>query len=169
MTIHPKPIEGRAWRLGDNVDTGQLALAEYSAQGVAVYARHCLEHLRPEFAAEVRPGDLVVAGENFGSGSSRETAVLALKHLGVAAVVAASFARLFFRNAINLGLPVVECKEVARIADGDRVVVDPWRGQVDNLTRQESYPASALPEHLRELLEAGGLVPWLERRMRDSR
>src|SRR5690625_2373343 len=103
-------IRGKVWKFGDNIDTGQLASGRYLK--VEDYSRHCLENLRPEFAQEVQPGDIVVAGKNFGCGSSRETAVRALRHLRVGAVVAHFFARIFFRNAVNLGLPVIESAQI---------------------------------------------------------
>lgn len=115
------PIIGRAWKFGDNVDTGQMTIGRYTRQGVEAYSAHCLENLRPEFSKEVKPGDVIVAGKSFGSGSSRETAVLALRYLKVGAVIAEFFSRLFFRNAINLGLPVIEYANTAQINHSDQV------------------------------------------------
>ena len=156
------PLSGRAWKFGDNVDTGQMAIGQYTRQGVEVYSAHCLENLRPEFAKEVEPGDIVVAGKNFGSGSSRETAVLALRHLNVGAVVAEFFSRLFFRNAINLGLPVIECVDTARINHGDLIELYPIQGKIINTTQGDSYQTQVLPNHLMKIIQAGGLVPYLE-------
>ncbi|TAN22184.1 MAG: 3-isopropylmalate dehydratase [Actinomycetota bacterium] len=156
------PITGRAWKFGDNVDTGQMAIGQYTRQGVEVYSAHCLENLRPEFPTEVRPRDIVVAGKNFGSGSSRETAVLALRYLEVGAVVAEFFSRLFFRNAINLGLPVVECSNTAQINDGDLIELYPVQGRIVNISQENSYQVQTLPDHLMKIIQAGGLVPYLE-------
>ena len=117
-------MSGRVWKLGDNIDTDALAPGQYMKFNIDVIAAHCLESLRPEFAAAVSAGDVIVAGRNFGAGSSREQAPQALKHLGIAAVVAESFAGLFYRNALNLGLPVVVSAEVAQIGEGDSLAVD---------------------------------------------
>ena len=155
-------IAGRVWKFGDNVDTGQMAIGQYTRQGVEVYSAHCLENLRPEFPTEVRPGDIIVAGTNFGSGSSRETAVLALRYLEVDAVVAEFFSRLFFRNAINLGLPVVECSNTAQINDGDLIELYPMQGKIVNISQENSYQVQTLPDHLMKIIQAGGLVPYLE-------
>lgn len=158
-------VAGRVWKFGDDIDTGQMAIGRYTRLGVEVYAVHCLENLRPEFAQSVQPGDILVAGKNFGSGSSRETAVRALRHLGVGAVVAVFFSRLFFRNAINLGLPVMECSEVERIAEGDHISVHPVEGRIVNHTCNEVYPGSILPQYVMPIIEAGGLVPYLEQKL----
>ena len=155
-------ITGRVWKFGDNVDSGQMAIGQYTRQGVEVYSAHCLENLRPEFPTEVRPGDIIVAGTNFGSGSSRETAVLALRYLEVGAVVAEFFSRLFFRNAINLGLPVVECSNTAQINDGDLIELYPMQGKIVNISQENSYQVQTLPDHLMKIIQAGGLVPYLE-------
>lgn len=156
-------ISGTVWKFGDNVDTGQLAPTQFSAQGVEVYSKHCLENFRPDFAERVAPGDIVVAGKNFGTGSSRETAVLALRHLQVGAVIADFFARIFFRNAVNLGLPVIECKNVAEMEDGDYVTVFPTEGKIVNHTRDREHQGLILPEHVMKIIRAGGLVPYLEK------
>ena len=117
----------------------------------------------PDFAANIRPGDIVVAGENFGSGSSRETSPLSLKYLGVAAIVAKFFARIFYRNAINLGLPVIECSQTDRIQKGDIIDVDFEAGIIKNITRNESYTCSKIPPHILALIHEGGLVPYLKK------
>lgn len=156
---------GRVWRCGDNLDTDALAPGQYMKYGIEEIARHCLESLQPEFASQVRAGDVVVAGRNCGTGSSREQAPQALKHLGVAALVAKSFAGLFYRNAINLGLPAVVCAEVDRIQAGDRISVDARAGLIHNHTRGEQLRCEAIPAHLLQLLDDGGLLPHLERRL----
>jgi len=156
---------GRVWRCGDNLDTDALAPGQYMKYGIEEIARHCLESLQPEFASQVRAGDVVVAGRNCGTGSSREQAPQALKHLGVAALVAKSFAGLFYRNAINLGLPALVCAEADRIQAGDRISVDARAGLIHNHTRGEQLRCEAIPAHLLQLLEDGGLLPHLEQRL----
>ena len=156
---------GRVWRCGDNLDTDALAPGQYMKYGIEEIARHCLEWLQPEFASQVRAGDVVVAGRNCGTGSSREQAPQALKHLGVAALVAKSFAGLFYRNAINLGLPALVCAEADRIQAGDRISVDARAGLIHNHTRGEQLRCEAIPAHLLQLLDDGGLLPHLERRL----
>jgi 3-isopropylmalate/(R)-2-methylmalate dehydratase small subunit len=153
----------RAWVLGDNVDTDVLAPGRYMKFGIEEIAKHCLESVRPEFAHEVRRGDVIVAGRNFGAGSSREQAPAALKHLGVAALVAESFAGLFYRNAINLGLPAIVCNSVRHIEDGDAMTLD-----FDNsciTVNGKVLPFEPIPAHLRELLRDGGLLPHLEKKL----
>ena len=158
-------MSGRAWVLGDNVDTDVLAPGKYMKFGIAEIARHCLEAVDPGFAAGVRPGDVVVGGRNFGAGSSREQAPQALKHLGVAALVAESFAGLFYRNALNLGLPALACSDAKRIRAGDRVRVDPEAGRIDNETTGETLACEPIPPHLMQMIRDGGLLPHLEKRL----
>jgi 3-isopropylmalate/(R)-2-methylmalate dehydratase small subunit len=137
--------------------------------GLEELARHCLEGVRPEFAAEVRPGDIVVAGKNFGMGSSREQAAEALKHLGVAGVVARSFAGIFYRNAINLGLPVLVSDDLAGVEDGDRAELDIEAGALRLLEKRKGIPLEPLPENLRRMLADGGLVAHLKKRFAAER
>lgn len=157
---------GRAWVLGDDIDTDVLAPGLYMKSPLAELASHCLETVAPDFAAHVRPGDVIVAGRNFGMGSSREQAAEALKHLGIAAVVAESFAGIFYRNAINLGLPAVTCDHVSEISDGDHVAVDPEAGRIDNTTTDTIIPCETIPDHLMTMIRDGGLVPHLEKRLK---
>ena len=158
---------GRAWKYGDNVDTDVIIPARYlTTTDEAELARHALEDLDPSFASSVTPGDVIVAGTNFGCGSSREHAPVALKGAGVGAVVAASFARIFFRNAINTGLPIVTCPEAAAaIEPGDEVEVDVAAGVVRDVTKGTSFRAEPLPEFVSEIVAAGGLVPWVRHRL----
>jgi len=160
---------GRAWVFGDNVDTDVLAPGQYMKSGIEELARHCLESVQADFALAVRPGDVVVGGRNFGTGSSREQAPQALAHLGVAALVAESFAGLFYRNAINLGLPAVVCAQARRIRAGDRVRVDPAAGRIENLSTGEVLACEPIPAHLMQMLGDGGLVPHLEKRLARQR
>lgn len=157
---------GRAHVYGDNVDTDVIIPARYlTTTDEATLAEHALEDLDPEFVSRVRPGDVLLAGANFGCGSSREHAPIALKGTGVAGIVAGSFARIFFRNAINTGLPIAECPEaVAEAEPGDDVELDLERGIVRNVTKGKEYAAEPLPEFVMEIVRAGGLVPWVAAR-----
>ena len=163
-------MSGRAWKLGDNLDTDVLAPGKYMKFAIEEIATHCLESVVPEFAATVQPGDVVVGGRNFGVGSSREQAPQALKVLGVAAVIAESYAGLFYRNALNLGLAVVVSRDGARIADGDRVSVDPERGviTVENALGSQQLSCEPVPAFLMEMVRAGGLVPHLEKKLKAA-
>lgn len=160
-------LEGSAHVYGANVNTDVIIPARYlTTSDPAELGRHCMEDLDQEFVARARPGDLIVAGPNFGLGSSREHAPLAILGAGVACVVADSFARIFFRNAINVGLPIVECPGAAAGAEtGDRFRVDLEAGRVENLTRGAAYEAVPLPGFMRDILRAGGLMPWVKRQL----
>lgn len=157
----------RVWRLGADVDTDALAPGGWMQHGVDVIAQHCLEAIRPDFASNVRPGDVIVAGPNFGIGSSREQAAAALRHLGVAAVIAPSYSGLFFRNAFNLGLLLLTCPRCERIAEGEHVAFDARAGTV---TREggDVLQAQAIPAFLLDMVEAGGLLPQLKSRFHRS-
>jgi 3-isopropylmalate/(R)-2-methylmalate dehydratase small subunit len=159
---------GRAWRLPAEVDTDQLAPGSTMKHGLEVTARHCLESLRPEFAREVQRGDIVVAGADFGIGSSREQAASVLVRLGVAAVVAPSFGGLYFRNAFNVGLLLLTCSDAARIADGERIAVDARGARV--LRGDGSVlVCEPVPDFLLDMVDAGGLLPQLKRRFAPSK
>ncbi len=152
----------RIWRLGDNVNTDQIIPGRYNVTtDRAQLARYCLCEHRPDFAAGVTAGDVLVAGRNFGCGSSREHAPVALKAAGLTAVVAQSFARIFYRNAINIGLPVLICPEAAALEDGAPVAVDLERGVITDLAQQREYQAEPLPEFVRRIVAAGGIVPLI--------
>ncbi len=161
-------IRGRAHRLGHNVDTDVIIPARYLLTTDAQeLARHCFEDLDPALRERIAPGDVVVAGENFGAGSSREHAPIAIKGVGVSCVVAVSFAGIFYRNAFNVGLPLVECREAhERAADGDEIAVDLATGAVRNLTRHETYAGSPVPEFMQRLLAEGGIVGDVRARAR---
>lgn len=161
---------GRAWRYGDNVDTDVIIPARYlTTTDSRELARHALEDLDPEFSSGVRPRDVVVAGTNFGCGSSREHAPVALRGAGVGAVVAASFARIFFRNAINTGLAIMTCPELVDVTEtGDEVVVDVARGVATNVTRAQTFQAEPLPDFIHDIIESGGLVDWVRQRRRTA-
>ena len=162
-------MTGRAWVFGDDVDTDALAPGRYMKFGVEEIAKHCLEVVDPAFAARVRPGDVVVGGRNFGLGSSREQAAAALRHLGVAALVAESFAGLFYRNALNLGLPALACAEAKRIRPGDELRVDAEAGTIENRSTGEQLACERVPGHLMEMVRDGGLLPHLAKKLARRR
>jgi 3-isopropylmalate/(R)-2-methylmalate dehydratase small subunit len=155
-------IRGRAQRFGDDVNTDYIIGAKHKAASLDIteMARHTFEDIDPEFVTRVRAGDVVVAGRNFGCGSSRETAVHVLKELGVAAVLARSFARIYFRNAINSGLPVLEC-DTGAVEQDDDIEVDLVRNVAINHSRGDELPVTALPAVMRAVLAAGGVAAYL--------
>ena len=162
-------MNGRIFLFGDDIDTDQLAPGQYMKGGLAELAAHCLEAVRPDFPAAVKPGDIIVAGSNFGMGSSREQAAEALKYLGVAGVVARSFAGIFYRNAINLGLLVFIAEgDLADVEDGELAEIDL---DVGELRPASSAPVrlEPLPDNLKTLLADGGLVPHLKKRFAAER
>ena len=157
--------DARVWKLGADVDTDALAPGAYMKHGIDVIAQHCLEALRPDFAAAVRPGDVLVAGANFGIGSSREQAAGALVHLGVRAVIAPSFSGLFFRNAFNLGLLLLTCPDAEQLQEGDAVTLVPAGVQ-----RTDGYvlPCQPIPDFLMNMVHAGGLMNVLKQRSQGT-
>ena len=163
-------IEGRVWTLGADVDTDQIISGKYlTIIDPEELKKHVFEIALPEFAAAARPGDIVVAGENLGCGSSREHAPQALRAIGVGAVVADSFARIFFRNAINLGVPAIEARGVRALFEpGDPARIDMRAGTVTNVRTGRSVAFPPLPHHLLELLEAGGLVEKVRRELLEK-
>jgi 3-isopropylmalate dehydratase small subunit len=160
-------LRGRVWKYGSNVDTDAIIPARYlNVSTPEELAAHCMEDLDARFAGLVQEGDVVVAEANFGCGSSREHAPLALKGAGVSCVVAASFARIFFRNAINIGLPILECPEaVAGTEEGQTLEVDLEAGTVTNVDSGQTYEAEPYPPFLMGIIEAGGLVPYTRQRL----
>jgi 3-isopropylmalate/(R)-2-methylmalate dehydratase small subunit len=157
-------LEGTAHTYGRDVDTDVIIPARYlTSSDPQELASHCMEDIDPEFVQRVRKGDVIVAGENFGCGSSREHAPIAIRAAGVSAVVAASFARIFYRNAINVGLPIVVCPAAAKDAKmGDRLRIDLGKGTIDNLTRGKQYAAEPFPPFMQELIERGGLMAYVK-------
>ncbi|MDR1321864.1 MAG: 3-isopropylmalate dehydratase small subunit [Gracilibacteraceae bacterium] len=157
---------GKAWKFGDNIDTDAIIPARYlNETGAAHLAAHCMEDADPEFAARARRGDIIVGGRNFGCGSSREHAPIAIQAAGLTAVIAESYARIFFRNALNIGLPIYECAEAVRgIETGDEVEVDFSSGLIRNKTKGTEYQARPLPPFMREIIAAGGLIAQIRAR-----
>lgn len=161
----PGEIEGRAHVVGDDIDTDLLAPGAYMKQPVEELARHCLEGIDPQFALRVKNGDVLLAGRNFGIGSSREQAAQALKILGFAAIVARSFSGIFYRNALNIGLLAVVCSDYSDISTGDVIRLNPRAGRLEHPASGRVFACRPLPAHLLEMVEAGGIVPWLARRV----
>ncbi len=160
---------GRAWVFGDNIDTDVLAPGYAMKLPPAELARHCLTAVDPDFAGKVRPGDVLVAGANFGLGSSREQAAISLKLLGISAILALSFARIFYRNAINLGLPALVFPMAGTVQAGNLLRVDPEAGRIENLTQRVVHDVAPTPPHLMAMMRDGGLIPHLQRRFAQDR
>lgn len=159
-------MTGRVWKFGDNIDTDVLAPGLYMKSPLAELARHCLEAVEPRFAKEVKPGDIVVGGRNFGMGSSREQAVMALRELGVGAVVAPSFAGIFYRNALNLGLLALVCPEAGKIRPDTVLAVDAAAAELRDIEVGAAYACEPLPAHLLQMIADGGLLPHLEKKLK---
>jgi len=160
-------IRGRVWVYGDNVDTDAIIPARYLNMSTPEeLAAHCMEDLDASFAKEVRPGDIIVAGKNYGCGSSREHAPVALKGCGVSCVIAETFARIFFRNAINIGLPILECPEAVQGTQaGQTLEVDLAKGTIRNLDTGKTYQATAYPPFMLALIDAGGLIEYTRQKL----
>ncbi len=154
---------GKVWKFGDDIDTDAIIPARYlNTSDPEELAKHCMEDADPEFVKKAKKGDIIVAGENFGSGSSREHAPLSIKSFGISCVIAKSFARIFFRNSFNIGLPILEAPEaVDKIDEGDEIEVDFTIGEIRNLTKNEIYKAQPIPEFMQELVSAGGLLNYV--------
>ena len=154
-------MQGKVWKFGDNVDTDLIIAARYlNTSEPSELAKHVMEDADPEFVSKMTSGDIIVAGENFGCGSSREHAPIALKAAGINAIIAPTFARIFYRNAFNMGLPIFELEESAEINEGDTVRVDMDDGVVINITQAKTYKFTPIPEFMQELVNAGGLIEF---------
>ena len=156
-------LKGRAWKYGKNVNTDVIIPGRYAnISDPKELAKYCLEDLDPNFVEKMKPGDIIVAETNFGCGSSREIAPLAIKTAGISCVIAKSFARIFYRNAINIGLPIFECPEaVDGIEDGERIQVDPTAGTIVNLSRNLSFQTQGLPDFIQRIVAGGGLMKYV--------
>jgi len=155
-------FKGKVHKFGADINTDAIVPARYlNVSEPEELAQHCMEDIVPEFPAKIKPGDIIMAGTNFGCGSSREHAPLAIKACGISCVIARSFARIFFRNAINIGLPLLECTDaVDETEDGDILEVDLSSGEIGNISRHKKYTANPYPEFMMEIIDAGGLVEY---------
>jgi len=164
-------LKGRVHKYGANVDTDAIIPARYlNISEAAELAKHCLEGIDKDFVKRIKRGDIIVATTNFGSGSSREHAPLAIKAAGISCVIAKSFARIFFRNAINIGLPLLECEEaVAKTKAGDTLEVDLSSGRIRNMTNGKAFTAKPYPDFMAELISAGGLIEYTKKRLATRR
>ena len=158
--------QGTVFKYGDNVDTDVIIPARYlNITDGNELAKHCMEDIDKEFVSKVKPGDIIVANKNFGCGSSREHAPLVIKCAGVSCVIAETFARIFYRNAINIGLPIIECKEAAEaIQKGDQVAIDFDSGKITDLTTGQTFQGQASPPFMQEIISAGGLIPYINKK-----
>lgn len=158
-------IRGRAYLFGDNINTDFINPAQYMELPMDQMIQHAMEGADPDFSKNVRPGDVMVAGINFGSGSSRETAPMVIKGSGISVLIAVSFARIFYRNAINIGLAILECPEASeKIEAGDEVSIDFDTGLITNATKGETYQANPFPDFIKEIIQAGGLMADIKKR-----
>jgi len=163
-------LKGKVHKYGADVNTDAITPARYlNISEPAELAKHCMEDIDPEFISRVKPGDIIMATTNFGSGSSREHAPLAIKAAGISCVIAKSFARIFFRNAINIGLPLLECDEaVAKTKAGDILEVDLSSGKIKNLASGTEFRAKPYPDFMAELISAGGLIEYTKKRLKNT-
>ena len=157
---------GRVFKYGDNIDTDVIIPARYlNTFDMSELSKHCMEDISPDFADRVQKGDIIVAGRNFGCGSSREHAPLAIKACGVSCLIASGFARIFYRNAINIGLPIIECAEAAEdICENDEVQIFLGDGEIRNLTKGKTYRTQPFPQFIQEIIDAGGLLNSIVKR-----
>jgi 3-isopropylmalate/(R)-2-methylmalate dehydratase small subunit len=157
-------VKGTAYKFGNNVNTDEIIPAKFlNTTNAKELASHCMEGIRGDFARKVKKSDIIVAGKNFGCGSSREHAPFSIKSAGISCVIAESFARIFYRNSINIGLPILESKEASRdIREGDKVEVDFKKGEIKNITKGRVYKSQGFPEFMERLIKAGGLLKTLK-------
>lgn len=159
-------MQGKVWKFGDNVDTDLIIAARYlNSSDPEHLAKYVMEDADPEFVSKMSVGDIIVAGENFGCGSSREHAPIALKAAGISAIVAPTFARIFYRNAFNMGLPIFELKEASEIEEGDAIKIDMSSGEIINLTQDKVYKFNPIPEFMQSLVDAGGLIEFAKKEL----
>jgi 3-isopropylmalate/(R)-2-methylmalate dehydratase small subunit len=160
-------IKGKVHKFADDINTDDIIAAKYLVSTNAQeLGAHCMETISPDFSQKLSPGDIIVAGSNFGCGSSREHAPLAIKGCGISAVIAKSFAAIFFRNAINIGLPFLESADVDKINDGDIIEIDLSGGVIKNITQDKNYKTQAFPEFLQEIVASGGLIDYIKKKIR---
>jgi len=162
-------LQGKVWKFGDNVDTDLIIAARYlNTSEPSELAKYVMEDADPEFVSKMSAGDIIVAGENFGCGSSREHAPIALKAAGVSAIIAPTFARIFYRNAFNMGLPIFELEEAVDINEGDTVRVDMDAGEVINVSQAKTYKFVPIPDFMQELVDAGGLIAFAKKEIQEQ-
>lgn len=155
-------IRGRAWKFGDNINTDLICPGPYMRLPLSQIGQAAMAGIDPDFHIKISEGDIIVAGENFGSGSSRELAPLALKKAGIGGIVAGYFARIFYRNCIALGFPIIECDEaVDKINEGNEIQIDLYTGKIRNTTKNEDYIGTSYPEEFLEIFQSGGIIPWI--------
>lgn len=161
-------LRGTAWKFGNDIDTDVIIPARYlNTSDPKELASHCMEDADPQFTKKVKAGDIMVAGKNFGCGSSREHAPIAIKEAGVSCVIAKTFARIFYRNAFNIGLPIFESPEAAEnIDEGDEVAVDIEKGEIRNITKNQVYKATQVPAFMQQIISAGGLINYVAERVK---
>lgn len=162
-------VRGRAWKFGDNIDTDQIFPGAYlTLTDIKEMAKHVMEGVpgKEDFAKKVKKGDIIVAGKNFGCGSSREQAPISIKESGVSVVIAKSFARIFYRNAVNIGLPIIECDEVEKIDEGDELEVDLSNGEIKNLSKGINLKGKPISDLELEIMKAGGLIQYMKKTMK---
>ncbi|TEB14582.1 2,3-dimethylmalate dehydratase small subunit [Pelotomaculum sp. FP] len=161
-------LKGKAWKFGGDVDTDAIIPARYlNTSDPGELAKHCMEDADPSFPAKVRPGDIIVAGKNFGCGSSREHAPISIKAAGVSCVIAGTFARIFYRNAFNIGLPIFESPEAAaEVNEGEELTVDADTGVITNLTTGKKYTATPVPPFMQQIIAAGGLINYVKEKVK---
>lgn len=158
-------IKGKVHKFGDNINTDDIIAAKYlDSQDPEYLGAHCMENIAPDFPKKVKPGDIIVGGKNFGCGSSREHAPLSIKGCRIALVIAKSFARIFYRNAVNIGLPILIAEEVDKINDADLLEVNLSQGVIKNLSKNEQYRCERFPEFMQEIIDKGSLVNWIRRK-----
>ena len=159
-------LKGKAWKFGNDIDTDVIIPAKYlNTIDPKELGAHCMEPADHEFSKKIQNGDVIVAGKNFGCGSSREHAPLSIKGAGISCVIAESFARIFFRNSINIGLPIFESKEASRdIENGDMVEVDARAGSIKNVTKNKVYKSEPLPDFVQQIIDSGGLLNWINKK-----
>ncbi|MGW8169285.1 MAG: 3-isopropylmalate dehydratase small subunit [Sulfurovaceae bacterium] len=159
-------MQGKVWKFGENIDTDLIIAARYlNTSDPKELAKHVMEDADPQFVSKMSTGDIIVAGENFGCGSSREHAPIALKAAGISAIIAPTFARIFYRNAFNMGLPIFELKEADEINEGDIIRIDMDKGEVVNISQAKTYKFVAIPEFMQSLVDAGGLMKFAKKEL----
>ena len=157
-------LKGKVHKFGNNVNTDEVIPAVFlNITDPKEFGRHCMEGIEPGFAKRVKKGDIIVAGKNFGCGSSREHAPVSIKACGISCVIAESFARIFYRNAINIGLPILECKQAKKIAKNNLLEIDLTQGIIKNLTQNRTVMAQGFPKFMQNLIKAGGLMQWVKK------